>query len=101
MDQRLTIYYIVKPFVTGVNPTQVTQLSPPFHLLLLIQTLQMGIRHFSGLFVLLCVGVATSLLTLAGEHAFYHMVLPHIRRRQKYKYWLHTSQVRWREGLCE
>ncbi|XP_055796947.1 glutamate receptor ionotropic, NMDA 3B-like [Salvelinus fontinalis] len=56
------------------------------------ETLQMGIRHFSGLFVLLCVGVATSLLTLAGEHAFYHMVLPHIRRRQKYKYWLHTSQ---------
>ncbi|XP_036833840.1 glutamate receptor ionotropic, NMDA 3B isoform X2 [Oncorhynchus mykiss] len=56
------------------------------------ETLQMGIRHFSGLFVLLCVGVATSLLTLAGEHAFYHMVLPRIRRRQKYKYWLHTSQ---------
>ncbi|XP_019904762.2 glutamate receptor ionotropic, NMDA 3A isoform X2 [Esox lucius] len=56
------------------------------------ETLQMGIRHFSGLFVLLCVGVATSLLTLAGEHAFYHMVLPRIRRRQKFKYWLHTSQ---------
>ncbi|KAJ8277464.1 hypothetical protein GJAV_G00075440 [Gymnothorax javanicus] len=55
-------------------------------------TLQMGIRHFSGLFVLLCVGVAGALLTLIGEHAFYRLVLPHIRRRQKFKYWLHTSQ---------
>lgn len=54
----------------------------------------MGIRHFSGLFVLLCVGVTGALLTLAGEHAFYRLVLPHIRRRQKFKYWLHTSQVR-------
>uniref|UniRef100_A0A4W4HN91 Glutamate receptor n=1 Tax=Electrophorus electricus TaxID=8005 RepID=A0A4W4HN91_ELEEL len=58
------------------------------------ETLQMGIRHFSGLFVLLCLGVAGALLTLAGEHAFYRLVLPHIRRRQKFKYWLHTSQVR-------
>uniref|UniRef100_A0A8C2F306 Glutamate receptor n=1 Tax=Cyprinus carpio TaxID=7962 RepID=A0A8C2F306_CYPCA len=57
------------------------------------ETLQMGIRHFSGLFVLLCVGVTGALLTLAGEHAFYRLVLPHIRRRQKFKYWLHTSQV--------
>ncbi|KAM6945698.1 glutamate receptor ionotropic, NMDA 3B [Aplochiton taeniatus] len=56
------------------------------------ETLQMGIRHFSGLFVLLCVGVVGSLLTLGAEHAFYHLVLPHIRRKQKYKYWLHTSQ---------
>ncbi|XP_052466572.1 glutamate receptor ionotropic, NMDA 3A-like [Carassius gibelio] len=56
------------------------------------ETLQMGLRHFSGLFVLLCVGVTGALLTLAGEHAFYHLVLPHIRRRQKFKYWLHTSQ---------
>ncbi|XP_018601310.2 glutamate receptor ionotropic, NMDA 3B [Scleropages formosus] len=56
------------------------------------ETLQMGIRHFSGLFVLLCLGVAGALLTLAGEHAFYRLVLPHIRRRQKFKYWLHTSQ---------
>ncbi|KAJ8374768.1 hypothetical protein SKAU_G00053480 [Synaphobranchus kaupii] len=56
------------------------------------ETLQMGIRHFSGLFVLLCVGVAGALLTLIGEHAFYRLVLPHIRRRQKFKYWLHTSQ---------
>lgn len=59
-----------------------------------LQTLQMGIQHFSGLFVLLCVGVTGALLTLAGEHAFYRLVLPHIRRRQKFKYWLHTSQVR-------
>ncbi|XP_016308831.1 glutamate receptor ionotropic, NMDA 3A-like [Sinocyclocheilus anshuiensis] len=56
------------------------------------ETLQMGLRHFSGLFVLLCVGVTGALLTLAGEHAFYRLVLPHIRRRQKFKYWLHTSQ---------
>lgn len=63
--------------------------------LLAWQTLQMGIQHFSGLFVLLCLGVAGALLTLAGEHAFYRLVLPHIRRRQKFKYWLHTSQVNW------
>ncbi|KAM3876302.1 glutamate receptor ionotropic, NMDA 3B [Diretmus argenteus] len=56
------------------------------------ETLQMGIGHFSGLFVLLCVGVGGALLTLAGEHVFYRLVLPHIRRRQNLKYWLHTSQ---------
>ena len=54
----------------------------------------MGINHFSGLFVLLCIGVGGALLTLAGEHGFYQLVLPHIRRRQNLKYWLHTSQVR-------
>ncbi|XP_068999947.1 glutamate receptor ionotropic, NMDA 3B isoform X1 [Embiotoca jacksoni] len=56
------------------------------------ETLQMGISHFSGLFVLLCVGVGGALLTLAGEHGFYRLVLPYIRRRQNLKYWLHTSQ---------
>ncbi|XP_034386848.1 glutamate receptor ionotropic, NMDA 3B [Cyclopterus lumpus] len=56
------------------------------------ETLQMGISHFSGLFMLLCVGVGGALLTLAGEHGFYQLVLPHIRRRQNLKYWLHTSQ---------
>ncbi|KAG7513741.1 glutamate receptor ionotropic, NMDA 3B [Solea senegalensis] len=56
------------------------------------ETLQMGIGHFSGLFVLLCFGVGGALLALAGEHAFYRLVLPHIRRRQRLKYWLHTSQ---------
>ncbi|XP_068599469.1 glutamate receptor ionotropic, NMDA 3B [Brachionichthys hirsutus] len=56
------------------------------------ETLQMGISHFSGLFVLLCVGVGGALLTLAGEHGFYQLILPHIRRRQNLKYWLHTSQ---------
>ncbi|XP_040896347.1 glutamate receptor ionotropic, NMDA 3B [Toxotes jaculatrix] len=56
------------------------------------ETLQMGISHFSGLFVLLCFGVGGALLTLAGEHGFYQLVLPHIRRRQNLKYWLHTSQ---------
>ncbi|XP_060890761.1 glutamate receptor ionotropic, NMDA 3B [Labrus mixtus] len=56
------------------------------------ETLQMGIGHFSGLFVLLCAGVGGALLTLVCEHAFYTLVLPHIRRRQNLKYWLHTSQ---------
>ncbi|XP_058869973.1 glutamate receptor ionotropic, NMDA 3B isoform X1 [Acipenser ruthenus] len=56
------------------------------------ETLQMGINHFSGLFVLLSVGVSGALLTLAGEHAFYRLILPHIRKRNKFKYWLHTSQ---------
>ncbi|KAI9514501.1 hypothetical protein NQZ68_032902 [Dissostichus eleginoides] len=56
------------------------------------ETLQMGISHFSGLFLMLCVGVGGALLTLAGEHGFYQLVLPHIRRRQNLKYWLHTSQ---------
>ncbi|XP_041861983.1 glutamate receptor ionotropic, NMDA 3B isoform X2 [Melanotaenia boesemani] len=56
------------------------------------ETLQMGISHFSGLFMLLCIGVAGALLTLAGEHGFYRLILPHIRRRQNLKYWLHTSQ---------
>ncbi|XP_075901314.1 glutamate receptor ionotropic, NMDA 3B isoform X2 [Nelusetta ayraudi] len=56
------------------------------------ETLQMGIGHFSGLFLLLCIGVGGALLTLAGEHGFYQLVLPHIRRHQNLKYWLHTSQ---------
>ena len=43
--------------------------------------------------MLLCVGVGGALLTLAGEHGFYRLILPHIRRRQNLKYWLHTSQV--------
>ncbi|KAM6960673.1 LOW QUALITY PROTEIN: glutamate receptor ionotropic, NMDA 3B-like [Aplochiton taeniatus] len=56
------------------------------------ETLQMGIQHFSGLFVLLCVGVGGALLTLAGEHTFYHLVLPRLRRTNTLMYWLHTSQ---------
>ncbi|XP_028906423.1 glutamate receptor ionotropic, NMDA 3B [Ornithorhynchus anatinus] len=56
------------------------------------ETLQMGIYHFSGLFVLLCIGLCGSLLTSLGEHAFYRLVLPHIRKRDKLQYWLHTSQ---------
>uniref|UniRef100_A0A3P8V5Q2 Glutamate receptor n=1 Tax=Cynoglossus semilaevis TaxID=244447 RepID=A0A3P8V5Q2_CYNSE len=43
------------------------------------ETLQMGIQHFSGLFVLLCMGVGGALLTLAGEHTFYHLVLPRLQ----------------------
>lgn len=43
---------------------------------------------------MLCIGVGGALLTLAGEHGFYQLVLPHIRRRQNLKYWLHTSQVK-------
>lgn len=53
----------------------------------------MGIQHFSGLFVLLCMGVGGALLTLAGEHTFYHLVIPRLRRTQTLQYWLHTSQV--------
>uniref|UniRef100_A0A8C1BWN8 Glutamate receptor n=1 Tax=Cyprinus carpio carpio TaxID=630221 RepID=A0A8C1BWN8_CYPCA len=56
------------------------------------ETLQMGIQHFSGLFVLLCVGVAGALLTLLGEHTFFRFILPHLRHQQRFKYWLHTSQ---------
>ncbi|XP_026864336.2 glutamate receptor ionotropic, NMDA 3B isoform X2 [Electrophorus electricus] len=56
------------------------------------ETLQMGIQHFSGLFVLLCVGVTGALLTLLGEHAFYRFILPHLRHWQRFQYWLHTSQ---------
>lgn len=59
----------------------------------LCQTLQMGIQHFSGLFVLLCMGVGGALLTLAGEHTFYHLVVPRLRRSNTLQYWLHTSQV--------
>ncbi|KAK2541925.1 Grin3b [Columba livia] len=57
------------------------------------ETLQMGIYHFSGLFVLLCIGLSGSLLTSLGEHVFYHLVLPRIKRKKKFNYWLHTSQV--------
>ncbi|XP_067335110.1 glutamate receptor ionotropic, NMDA 3B isoform X2 [Channa argus] len=56
------------------------------------ETLQMGIQHFSGLFVLLCMGVGGALLTLAGEHTFYHLVIPRLRRANTLQYWLHTSQ---------
>ncbi|XP_076977507.1 glutamate receptor ionotropic, NMDA 3B [Tamandua tetradactyla] len=56
------------------------------------ETLQMGIRHLSGLFVLLCLGLGSALLSLLGEHVFYHLVLPRIRRGNKLQYWLHTSQ---------
>ncbi|XP_059848393.1 glutamate receptor ionotropic, NMDA 3A [Hypanus sabinus] len=56
------------------------------------ETLQMGIKHFSGLFVLLCLGFAGSLLSIVGEHIVYRLVLPRIRKRKKFKYWLHTSQ---------
>lgn len=64
------------------------------------QTLQMGIQHFSGLFVLLCIGVGGALLTLAGEHTFYHLVIPRLRRTQSLQYWLHTSQVSTRVLHC-
>ncbi|XP_060702579.1 glutamate receptor ionotropic, NMDA 3A [Hemiscyllium ocellatum] len=56
------------------------------------ETLQMGIKHFSGLFVLLCLGFAGSLLTTVGEQIVYRLVLPRIRKRKRFKYWLHTSQ---------
>ncbi|XP_072227394.1 glutamate receptor ionotropic, NMDA 3A [Leuresthes tenuis] len=55
------------------------------------ETLQMGIKHFSGLFVMLCVGVALSLLTTIAEHIVYKLVIPRVKE-PRYKYWLHTSQ---------
>ncbi|KAI5619396.1 glutamate receptor ionotropic, NMDA 3B, partial [Silurus asotus] len=58
----------------------------------LTKTLQMGIQHFSGLFVLLCVGFVGSLLTLLSEHTFYNFILPHLHNQHHLKYWLHTSQ---------
>ncbi|XP_004595965.2 glutamate receptor ionotropic, NMDA 3B [Ochotona princeps] len=56
------------------------------------ETLQMGISHFSGLFVLLCLGLGSALLSSLGEHVFFHLVLPRIRRSPRLQYWLHTSQ---------
>ncbi|ERE72363.1 glutamate [NMDA] receptor subunit 3B [Cricetulus griseus] len=56
------------------------------------ETLQMGVYHFSGLFVLLCLGLGSALLSSLGEHVFYRLVLPRIRRGNKLQYWLHTSQ---------
>ncbi|XP_006626689.1 glutamate receptor ionotropic, NMDA 3A [Lepisosteus oculatus] len=56
------------------------------------ETLQMGIKHFSGLFVMLCVGVALSLLTTLAEHIVYRLAIPRIKKTSKLKYWLHTSQ---------
>uniref|UniRef100_A0A8C6QJW9 Glutamate receptor n=1 Tax=Nannospalax galili TaxID=1026970 RepID=A0A8C6QJW9_NANGA len=63
------------------------------------ETLQMGVCHFSGLFVLLCLGLGSALLSSLGEHVFYRLVLPRIRRGDKMQYWLHTSQVRRRPGV--
>ncbi|XP_004638117.1 glutamate receptor ionotropic, NMDA 3A [Octodon degus] len=56
------------------------------------ETLQMGIKHFSGLFVLLCVGFGLSILTTIGEHIVYRLLLPRIKNKSKLQYWLHTSQ---------
>ncbi|XP_048197765.1 glutamate receptor ionotropic, NMDA 3B [Perognathus longimembris pacificus] len=56
------------------------------------ETLQMGIYHFSGLFVLLCLGLGSALLSSLGEHVFYRLALPRIRRGNRLQYWLHTSQ---------
>nr|XP_021497525.1 glutamate receptor ionotropic, NMDA 3B [Meriones unguiculatus] len=56
------------------------------------ETLQMGVDHFSGLFVLLCLGLGSALLSSLGEHVFFRLVLPRIRRGHRLQYWLHTSQ---------
>ncbi|KAI2553391.1 glutamate ionotropic receptor NMDA type subunit 3A [Homo sapiens] len=56
------------------------------------ETLQMGIKHFSGLFVLLCIGFGLSILTTIGEHIVYRLLLPRIKNKSKLQYWLHTSQ---------
>nr|XP_040054191.1 LOW QUALITY PROTEIN: glutamate receptor ionotropic, NMDA 3A [Gasterosteus aculeatus aculeatus] len=55
------------------------------------ETPQMGIKHFSGLFVMLCVGVALSLLTTLAELIVYKLVIPRVKE-PRFKYWLHTSQ---------
>ncbi|KAK6316524.1 hypothetical protein J4Q44_G00140480 [Coregonus suidteri] len=57
------------------------------------ETLQMGIKHFSGLFLMLCVGLGLSLLTTLAEHIIYHFIIPRVKD-PKFKYWLHTSQVK-------
>lgn len=79
----------------GVPPPSTQTLLTPS----IPQTLQMGIYHFSGLFVLLCIGLGGALLTSLGEHAFYRLILPRIRRQKRFSYWLHTSQVRKRRAL--
>ncbi|XP_025772087.1 glutamate receptor ionotropic, NMDA 3B [Puma concolor] len=56
------------------------------------ETLQVGIYHFSGLFVLFCLGLGSALLSSLGEHVFYHLVLPRMRRGNRLQYRLHTSQ---------
>ncbi|KAK6322918.1 hypothetical protein J4Q44_G00077100 [Coregonus suidteri] len=43
------------------------------------ETLQMGIKHFSGLFLMLCVGLVLSLLTTLAEHIIYHFVIPRVK----------------------
>ncbi|KAK2491085.1 hypothetical protein MC885_000475 [Smutsia gigantea] len=57
-----------------------------------LPTLQMGIKHFSGLFVLLCIGFGLSILTTIGEHIVYRLLLPRIKNKSRLQYWLHTSQ---------
>lgn len=44
--------------------------------------------------MLLCLGLGSALLSSLGEHVFYHLALPRIRRGNRLQYWLHTSQVR-------
>nr|XP_033774585.1 glutamate receptor ionotropic, NMDA 3A [Geotrypetes seraphini] len=56
------------------------------------ETLQMGIKHFSGLFVMLCTGIGLSIITIIGEHIVHRLILPRIKKKSKLKYWLHTSQ---------
>lgn len=65
-----------------------------------LQTLQMGIKHFSGLFVMLCVGVALALLTTIAEHVVHKLVIPRVHE-PRFKYWLHTSQVGPVAASCE
>lgn len=47
---------------------------------------------------MLCVGVALSLLTTVAEHIVYKLVIPRVKE-PRFKYWLHTSQVRYRHAL--
>lgn len=61
----------------------------------------MGIKHFSGLFVMLCIGFGLSILTTIGEHIVYRLFLPRIKKKSRMKYWLHTSQVCIQKEPCE
>lgn len=93
------VFAVTEVGATGLRGGLCCSPPPPLLTPSIPQTLQMGIYHFSGLFVLLCIGLGGALLTSLGEHAFYRLILPRIRRQKRFSYWLHTSQVRKRRAL--
>ncbi|GAB5579973.1 glutamate receptor ionotropic [Prionailurus iriomotensis] len=89
--------FAVTEMCSHFNHDEIKRLSKRFKKLDLdcsgsLSTLQMGIKHFSGLFVLLCVGFGLSILTTIGEHIVYRLLLPRIKNKSRLQYWLHTSQ---------